>query len=334
MSSATLEIPYDYPRFLHDIKKKIQHAQVRASLAVNRELIQLYWEIGMAISAKQRVEGWGAKTIEKLANDLKSGLPDLKGFSLRNLHCMVQFAKEYGEKEFVQQLVAQIPWGHNIFLIQSVKDKSARAWYIRKTIENGWSRNSLRHWVESDLYGREGKAVTNFTKTLPAPQSDLANQILKDPYCFDFLTLRNEFNEKELEKGLIDHVVKFLLELGTGFSFVGKQVPLEVGGDDFYLDLLFYHYKLRCFVVVELKTTDFRPEYAGKMNFYLTAVDKLIKHVDDHPTIGLLLCKGKNKVVAEYSLNGMSKPIGVSEYAASVAEALPSIDEIEKALDH
>ena len=253
---------------------------------------------------------------------------------------MVHFAKEYPDFAIGQQPVAQIPWGHNILLLQKLTSLEERLWYVNKTIKYGWSRNILLHWLDSDLHKREGRAITNFQATLPSPQSDLAHQTLKDPYCFDFLTLRDKHDERELESGLLDHVQRFLLELGAGFSFVGRQVHLEVGDQDFYIDLLFYHYKLRCFIVVELKATDFKPEFVGKMNFYLSAVDDKMRHPDDKSTIGLLLCKGKNKVVAEYALRDINKPIGISQYEAKIIESLPdelkgslpSIEQIEQEL--
>lgn len=283
----------------------------------------------------------GAKTIETLAKDLKSSFPDMKGFSLTNIKYMVQFAKEYPDFVISQQVVGQIPWGHNVLLLQKLKSIQDRLWYADKTIEHGWSRSVLLHWLDSGLHKREGRAITNFQNTLPSPQSDLAHQTLKDPYCFDFLTLRDKHDEKELESGLLDHVQKFLLELGTGFSLIGRQIPLTIGDQDFYIDLLFYHYKLRCFIVVELKAADFKPEFVGKMNFYLSAVDDLMKHADDKPSIGLLLCKGKNKIIAEYSLRDINKPIGISQYEAAILEslpdelkgALPSIEEIEQELE-
>ncbi|MCP5504214.1 MAG: DUF1016 domain-containing protein [Chlamydiales bacterium] len=331
----------EYKVFFKEIKDKILTSQVKAVLSVNQELIKLYWEIGSRIHLKQKEEGWGAKTIENLAKDLKSSFPDMKGFSLTNIKYMVQFAKEYPEFLISQQVVGQIPWGHNILLLQKLNTIEDRIWYAHKTIEHGWSRNVLLHWLDSNLHKREGKAITNFQNTLPSPQSDLAHQSLKDPYCFDFLNLRDKHDEQELESGLLDHVQKFLLELGAGFSFVGRQVHLSIGDQDFYIDLLFYHYKLRCFIVVELKATDFKPEFAGKMNFYLSAVDDQMKHPDDRPSIGLLLCKGKNKVVAEYALRDINKPIGISQYEAAILESLPnelksslpSIEELEQELD-
>lgn len=346
MSSNTLEKVQakdlkEYKAFFKEIKERILTSQVKAALAVNHELINLYWEIGSKIHLKQKDEGWGAKTVENLAKDLKSTFPEMKGFSLTNIKYMVQFAREYPEFAISQQVVGQIPWGHNILLLQKLKTLQDRLWYAHKTIEHGWSRNVLLHWLDSGLHKREGKAITNFQITLPSPQSDLAHQTLKDPYCFDFLTLRDKHDEQELESGLLDHVQKFLLELGAGFSFVGRQVHLSIGDQDFYIDLLFYHYKLRCFIVVELKATDFKPEFAGKMNFYLSAVDDLMKHPDDKPSIGLLLCKGKNKVVAEYALRDINKPIGISQYEAAIVESLPkelkgslpSIEALEQELE-
>lgn len=346
MSSNTVEKVQtkdlkEYKAFFKEIKEKILTSQIKAALAVNHELINLYWEIGSKIHLKQKDEGWGAKTIENLAKDLKSTFPEMKGFSLTNIKYMVQFAKEYPEFAISQQVVGQIPWGHNILLLQKLETLQDRIWYAHKTIEHGWSRNVLLHWLDSGLHKREGKAITNFQITLPSPQSDLAHQALKDPYCFDFLTLRDKHDEQELESGLLDHVQRFLLELGAGFSLVGRQVYLEVGGQDFYIDLLFYHYKLRCFIVVELKATDFKPEFIGKMNFYLSAVDDKMRHPDDKSTIGLLLCKGKNKVVAEYALRDINKPIGISQYEAKIIESLPdelkgslpSIEALEKELE-
>lgn len=331
----------EYKAFFKEIKEKILTSQIKAALAVNRELINLYWEIGSKIHLKQKDEGWGAKTVENLAKDLKSTFPDMKGFSLTNIKYMVQFAKEYPEFAISQQAVGQIPWGHNILLLQKLDTLQDRLWYAHKTIEHGWSRSLLLHWLDSGLHKREGKAITNFQITLPSLQSDLANQTLKDPYCFDFLTLRDKHDEQELESGLLDHVQRFLIELGAGFSLVGRQVHLEVGGEDFYVDLLFYHYKLRCFIVVELKATDFKPEFVGKMNFYLSAVDDKMRHPEDKCSIGLLLCKGKNKVVAEYALRDINKPIGISQYEAKIIESLPdglkgslpSIEQIEQELE-
>ena len=331
-------ISKSYKELLKEIKEKIKTSQIKAAISVNQELIQLYWEIGQSVQEKQKKEGWGGKTIEKLAKDLKSTFPDMKGFSLRNIQFMVQFAKEYLDAEIVKQLVSQIPWGHNIVLLQKLVTEKERLWYAQQTIENGWSRSVLLHWIERDLHKRQGKSINNFQDTLTDANSDLARQTLKDPYCFDFLTLRKKFDEKELEDGLLDHIQNFLLELGAGFSFVGRQVHLEVGNQDFYVDLLFYHLKLRCFVVIELKSTDFKPEYLGKMNFYLSVVDEMYKHKNDEPTIGLFLCRSNNKLVAEYALRDINKPLGITEYETKILESipddlkgsLPTIDEIEE----
>jgi len=301
----------------------------------------LYWEIGRSIYRKQGEEGWGAKTIEKLAKDLKESFPHAKGYSRTNISYMVQFAKEYPEIEIIQQLVGQIPWGHNLILIQRLNNKEERLWYIKKIIKNGWSRNMLSNWIDSDLYRREGRAITNFTNTLPPPQSDLANQTLKDPYCFDFLSLTENYKERELEKGLTDHIQKFLVELGKGFAFVGKQYELKVEDKVYYLDLLFYHIELNCFCVIELKGSEFNPEHAGKSNFYLSAVDDLIKRPNDNPSIGILLCRDKNKTAVEYALRDIKKPIGVASFKTEIVKSLPenlksslpTIEEVEAELN-
>lgn len=346
MTQSSLEysnqvIPEEYPRFFLEIKEKILSSQVKAALAVNRELIHLYWEIGSKIHLKQKSEGWGAKTIENLSKDLKTSFPDREGFSSRNLKYMVHFAREYPDFVIRQQVVAQIPWGHNILLLQKLTSTEERIWYANKTIENGWSRNVLLHWLDSNLHKREGKSITNFQATLLSPQSDLAHQTLKDPYCFDFLSLKEKFNEKELESGLLEHTQNFLIELGAGFAFVGRQYPLRVSDKEFFLDLLFYHLNLRCFVVVELKAKEFTPRDAGQMNFYLSVVDELLRKPGDNPSIGLLLCKTKDRIIAEYALRDINKPIGISQYETTLLEslppelkeALPTIEEIERELE-
>ena len=331
-------IPEGYDDFLRGLKARIRQAQVRAAFAVNRELIMLYWQIGRDILQRQKEQGWGAKVVQRLATDLHSEFPDMKGFSRTNLIYMRAFAEAWPDEAIVQQLVGQIPWGHNLRILDYVKNSAEREWYVRATLEYGWSRNVLVHQIESGLYRRQGKAITNFQATLPPPQSDLAHQILKDPYNFDFLTLAQDAREKELESGLLEHLRKFLLELGVGFAFVGSQYPLEVGGEDFRLDLLFYHLKLRCFVVIDLKTGPFKPEYAGKMNFYLSAADDLLRHEQDQPSIGIILCKSKNAVVAEYALRDTAKPIGISQYRLTEAlpedlkSSLPTIEELEAEL--
>ncbi len=308
---------------------------MRAAVAVNQELVLLYWVIGKEILNRQRQEGWGAKIIDQLAADLGRSFPEMKGLSSRNLKYMRALAEAWPEDEFVQQPVAQLPWGHNVRLLDLVKDRNERLWYARSAIEHGWSRNVLEIQIEAGLYRRQGKAITNFTKTLPVPQSDLAHQLLKDPYNFDFLTLSRGANEREVETGLVAHIQNFLLELGTGFAFVGRQYPLEIAGDDYRLDLLFYHLKLRCFVVIDLKTGPFKPEYAGKMNFYLSAVDDMLKHPSDNPTIGLILCKSKKHLIVEYALRNTATPMGIAEFRhleklpAELKGSLPTIEEIE-----
>jgi predicted nuclease of restriction endonuclease-like (RecB) superfamily len=314
-------IPEGYDEFLGSLKDRIRKAQLRASISVNRELVLLYWQMGRDILARQDEKGWGTKVIDRLASDLRRSFPEVSGFSPRNLKYMRSFAAAWPEESIVQQAAAQIPWFHNCVLIDKVKDPGERSWYIQKTIEHGWSRNVLVHQIESGLFRRQGKAVTNFKATMPGAQSDLAQQLLKDPYNFDFLTLGDDAQERELERGLLEHIRSFLLELGVGFAFVGSQYHLEVGGEDFYIDLLFYHLKLRSFVVVELKQTEFRPEYAGKMNFYLSAVDDMLRHPSDEPSVGIILCKGKNEVMAEYALRDVGKPIGISGF--KLAESLP-----------
>ena len=313
----------EYQELLISLKQRIRTSQIRAALAVNRELILLYWQIGREILLRQSQQGWGAKVIARLSQDLQAEFPELKGLSGRNLKYMRAFAEAYPEDEFVQQLVAQIPWGHNVMLLDRVKDSNARLWYAQQVTTNGWSRNILAMQIESQLYQRQGQAVTNFEATLPPDRSDLARATLKDPYVLDFLCLGMEAQERELENALVQHIEKFLLELGAGFAFVGKQFPLEVGGQDFRLDLLFYHLKLRCYVVIELKVDEFKPEYAGKLNFYLSAVDDLLRHPDDEPTIGILLCRSKNGIVAEYALRDINKPMGVAQWTQALTKSLP-----------
>lgn len=355
-----LDLPMDYAALLSDIKHRVRHAQTRAVLAVNAELIRLYWEIGALIDVRQKTEGWGAGVISRLARDLHNELPEEKGFSERNIKQMLAFYREYPYLTFVPQPVAQIedaskvqqlvalfppdlmlsiPWGHHGVLMARVKDPTMRRWYMQATIENGWSRNILVMQIESVAHNRLGQATTNFARRLPPADSDLAQQTLKDPYIFDFLTLETGFHERELETGLITHLEKFLLELGQGFSFVGRQYHLDIGERDFYIDLLFYHLKLRCYVVIDLKRGDFKPEYAGKMNFYCSVVDDKLRHETDKPTIGLILCQQPNRIIAEYTLRGVDKPIGVSGYEltralpASLQSSLPSIEQIEQELE-
>ena len=311
-----------YATFLDQIKSDIRQAQLRAALSVTRELTTLYWRIGKRLSENISEQGWGAKTIERLSKDIASSFPNVSGFSLRNLKYMRQFAESYPDENW-ETAVAKIPWGHNIILMQKVEALDVRLWYAAQTIENGWSRSMLTTWIETDLYGRQGKAIHNFQSTLPQPQSDLAEQVLKDPYNFSFLALDKKYREQELEQGLIDHIQNFLIELGHGFAFVQRQKRLEVGGKEYVLDLLFYHLKLRCYVVVELKADEFDPRDAGQMSFYLSAVDDLIRGPDDQPTIGMLLCKRKNRIVVEYALRDNFKPIGVASYETKILNSLP-----------
>lgn len=353
--------PTNYADLLTDIKQRIRQAQTRAMLSVNAELIRLYWELGQILDARQKIEGWGAAVIPRLARDICNELPEVKGFSERNIKRMLAFYREYASVAFVPQAVAQIetekkvpqavaffssdvllalPWGHHLLLMEKIKHIETRDWYMRATLANGWSRSVLQMQIESAAHTRQGKVVSNFALRLPPPQSDLVQQALKDPYLFDFLTLAEPFYERELETGLIGHLEKFLLELGQGFAFVGRQYHLDVGDQDFYIDLLFYHLRLRCFVVIELKRGDFKPEYAGKMNFYCNVVDDALKHETDAPTIGLILCQEQNKVLAEYALRGMDKPIGVSTFEltrslpANLKSSLPSIEQIEFELEN
>ncbi len=333
----------NYKNLLQEIKQEIRHSQQKAISSVNIQMLILYFNIGKMISQKQKELGWGAKVIDKLSLDIKNEISDIKGFSTRNIKRMLRFYKEYKElSALVPQpvaqleiLVFQIPWGHNILLIEKIKDKNLRYWYMQKIIEHGYSRDMLVHVIESGFHKRDARITSNFKQVLPANDSDLVQQSFKDPYIFDFLTLDEPFRERELELNLVKHMEKFLLELGSGFAFVGRQYKLEVAHDDFYIDLLFYHLKLRCYVVIELKKGKFKPEYSGQVNFYCSAIDSMIAHENDNPTIGLILCQEKNEVVAEYSLKTMSQPIGISEYELTEVlpkeyeSSLPTIEMIE-----
>ena len=327
-----------YKNLLTDIKQRILSAQLKAALSVNAEMIFLYWQIGDSIAQKQKEQGWSSGVIPQLAKDLKIEFPNSKGYSERNLGRMLAFYREYPNESILPQAVAKLPWGHNILLIEKIKDQKIRLWYAEKCIENNWSRDVLDLQIKSNLVQRQGKSINNFESTLPKPLSDLANQTLKDPYIFDFLTLDQDFREKDVEKQLTHHITKFLLELGKGFSFLGNQYHLEVANQDYYLDLLFYHIKLKCYIVIELKNTKFKPEYTGKLNFYLSAVDSLVKEESENPTIGILLCKDKNNIEAEFALRDINKPIGISEIQFveklpdNLKSALPTIEEIENEL--
>jgi predicted nuclease of restriction endonuclease-like (RecB) superfamily len=332
-------LPADYPAFLQRLKEQIRGAQVGAALAVNRELILLYWRIGEAIVAQQERAAWGEAVLERLSADLRRAFPGVSGLSRRNLYRMRALYRAYRDRpDFVPQVVAQLPWGHNIALLEKLQDPALREWYARAAIEHGWSRAILEAQIETRLDRRQGRATTNFARTLPAPQSELAQQALKDPYAFASLTLGPDARERDLERGLLAHLRAFMLELGVGFAFLGSQYHLEIGGEDFYLDLLFYHVRLRCYVVIDLKLTEFKPEYAGKLNFYLSAVDELLRHPDDGPTLGILLCRGQNRVLVEYALRDIAKPLGVAGFTlaqalpAGLAASLPTPEQLEAEL--
>ena len=330
-----------YLKFIEEVKSEIQKKRISVVLNANSSMICLYWDIGRGILKKQEEEGWGAKIIDRIAKDLKDAFPEMSGFSPRNIKYMRKFAESWPDFEIVQRVVAQIPWRTNISLMDKLKDEESRIWYAYKVIENGWSKTILDLQIESRLMERTGRSVNNFPAALPPADSDMVNQVFKDPYLFDFLGTDMPRREIEIERQLTEHIQSFLLELGQGFAFVGRQVHLEVGGDDFYLDLLFYHLKLRCFVVVELKACDFEPGFISQLNMYQNVVNDILRHPDDKPTIGLLLVKGKNEAVVEYSLAGYQNPIGVAEWKNQMAKALPeelrsslpSIEDIEKELE-
>lgn len=346
VASKTSVLPSGYSKFITSLKAKIRSAQLKASVSVNREMLLLYWEIGKDIVERQEKCGWGTKIIEKIAKDLQNEFPGIEGFSRTNIFRMRAFYLAY---KLVPQAVGQlekldifnVPWGHNVAIFEGIKELNARLWYTKMTIEEGWSRSMLVEAIKKNWHKSYGKAITNFQDKLPESSSGLAQAILHDPYHFDFLELIEKHKERDLEEGLLNHVEKFMRELGQGFAFVGRQMPLQVSDQDFYIDLLFYHLKLRCFVVVELKATEFKPEYAGKMNFYLSAVDDLMRHPDDAPSVGLLICKKKNNFIAEYALRDINKPIGIAEYETKIVSSLPekfkgklpTIQEIEAELE-
>lgn len=338
MGKEMAMMPADYGQWLADIKNRVLTARQRAALAVNAELVSLYWHIGRDILQRQAAQGWGSKVIDRLGRDLREAFPEMKGFSTRNLKYMRAFAEAWTDFEIVQQVAAQLPWFHLCTLIDKVKDTQQREWYLKQAIVQGWSRTTLEVHIKNRLHERQGKAVTNFAARLPVLTSALAQETLKDPYLFDFLSLGEDAQEREIENALVQHITRFLLELGNGFAFVGRQYRLEVNGDEFFIDLLFYHTRLKCYVVVELKATAFKPEHAGQLNFYLAAVDAQIKAPDDHPTIGLLLCKTQNRLVAEYALSGIDKPIGIAEYELvralpePLVTNLPTVEQLENEL--
>ncbi|NIM17193.1 MAG: DUF1016 family protein [Candidatus Aminicenantes bacterium] len=371
-NERSIEIFKNYGTFFKEVKTRIQMAQVKANFAANREMIILYWNIGRMVCTVQNSVGWGKKIIPRLSQDIKNEIPEIKGFSVTNIKRMTKFYREYTNINLIspqavgqlqtsglkdskkspqavgqiqeasetrlQHLVTGLPWGHNVLLMEKIKDLQKREWYMNQCLQHGWSRNILEIHIENRSHERGGKATTNFDRTLPPIHSDLAQQTLKDPYIFDFLTIDTEFRERELESELLKHIQEFLIELGVGFAFVGRQYHIEVGSSDFYIDLLFYHLKLCCYIVIELKKGPFRPEYAGKLNFYLNVVDKKLRKKDDKPSIGLILCQDKNKIVAEYALQNIDKAIGVSEYQLTqtlpeeLKSSLPTIDEIEREL--
>ena len=338
MAEPTSRSPEGYEPFLRELKERVRKARVRAALAVNSELVLLYWSIGRDILERQERLGWGANVIDLLAADLRREFPEAKGFSSRNLKYMRTLAREWSQGSIGQQLAAQLPWFHTCTLLEKVKDPEKRVWYARKAIEHGWSRNVLVIHIERGLFEAQGGALSNFAEALPAPRSDLARQLLKDPYKLDFLGIADEAEERVIEAGLVRHIRDFLLELGQGFAFVGSQFPLRVGGEEFRIDLLFYHLELRCYLVLELKAGKFRPEHAGKLNFYLAAVDDLLRRPGDQPSIGLVLCKDREATVVEYALRGTSQPMAVSSFEltralpADLSGKLPSVEQLEAEL--
>lgn len=338
--SLTPTLPKGYANWLQQLKSRIRSAQVRAALSANRELVVLYWEIGKGIVERQELVGWGDAVIQRLSADLRREFPEMTGFSARNLWEMRRFYSAYRNRAILQQLVAEIPWGHNLALLHSVKSPTERLWYAQQTIANGWSRAALVHQIETGLHRRQAGALkaNNFAHTLPARQSELVEQTLKDPYVFDFLQVRKKAKERELQSALLERLKDFLLELGAGFAFLGSEYGLEVDERDFRVDLLFYHHRLRCLFAIDLKMRDFEPEFAGKMNFYLSALDAQVRHPDDQPSVGLILCKSKGRMVVEYALRDLRKPIGVAEYKLTgrlpkpLAKLLPAPAELERVL--
>ena len=321
--SQRTEMPDDYGAMLADIKQRVLTQRLRVVIAANAAMIELYWDIGRTILDRQRNAGWGAKVIDRLSADLREAYPDMQGFSPRNLKYMRAFAAAWPDAAIVQRIAAQLPWRQNMVLLDRLDYLGTRLWYGQRALEQGWSRDILNLQIDNRVHERSGKAISNFTKTLPPADSDMVEQVFKDPYLFDFLGTADPRREREVEQALIDHIQRFMLELGTGFAFVGRQVHLEIGEQDFYLDLLFYHLKLRCFVVVELKTVPFDAAFVGKLNLYLSATDDLLRHPDDKPTIGLLLCRSNHKLVVEYALRDLDKPIGVAQWATRIVDALP-----------
>jgi predicted nuclease of restriction endonuclease-like (RecB) superfamily len=332
----------EYKAWVVELKSRLRAMQLKAAISVNSALLEFYWELGAEIVERQKSSTWGDGFLKQLSQDLMADFPEMKGFSKRNLEQIRRWYIFYGSDSSIAQQpvaqLAQVPWGHNLLIVSKCQSQQEASYYIENSIQYGWSRAVLTHQIESNLWQREGKAIANFSTTLPSPQSDLAQQTLKDPYVFDFLSLTKDYNERDLELGLVEHITQFLLELGAGFAYLGRQIPLQVGDRDFFLDLLFYHTQLHCYVVIELKTGDFEPEYAGKLNFYLKAVDETLRRSGDEPTIGLLLCKNRDRLVAEWALSDVQKPIGISEYQIThdlpteIRSSLPSIEQIETEL--
>ncbi|MBK6884440.1 MAG: DUF1016 family protein [Flavobacteriales bacterium] len=325
-TSATTEraiAPSGYGKFLTSLKKHIRGAQLNAAATLHRELTQLYWRIGSEILLRQEKEGWGTKVVDRLAHDLEIAFPEMTGFSRSNLLYMRAFAEAYPDRKPIEQFVMQLPWAHNMVLLDKLKRPEERLWYAKATVQFGWSRSVLALQIKAKAHKKHGKAITNFKQTLAPEHSDLAHQTLKDPYTFDFLTIAADAPERDLENGLVDHIQKFLLSLGVGFAFVGRQFHLEIDGDDYYIDLLFYHLRMRCYFVIDLKMREFKPEFVSKIGFYLSAVDDQFRYMDDKPTLGLLLCKGAKKLTVEYALRGTNQPIGVSEWNTKLVASLP-----------
>lgn len=328
----------DYIALLEQLKKEIREARLRATISANVEMLSLYWKIGMIILDQEQQAGWGQKVVLRLVTDLKAEFPNMKSLSPRNLRYMKSFAAAYPDESILQVTLAKLTWYHHITLLSKVKDPDKRLFYITETAQQGWSRDVMIMQIESNYSERHGNTVSNFERALPDPLSDLAQQSIKDPYLFDFLTLADGYKERDLENGLVEHITKFLLELGKGFAFVGRQYPIEVSEREFSIDLLFYHLKLRAYLVIELKAVEFEPEFVGKLNFYLSAVDDQLRTEHDNPTIGLLICRKRDKLMAEYALRDVNKPIGISEYRISEAlpdelkSTLPTIEEIEERL--
>ena len=327
-----------YAEWLKSVKERISLARVKVALAANSELLNFYWDLGKMMADVSDAAQWGNNWMNQMSKDLRNEFPDMDGFSKTNLYNIKRLYRFYNGDVIFHQLGGKLPWRHHVEIFTKAKEISEAHFYIHQTIENGWSRDVLALQIKSKLYDRQGKAISNFQKTLPDPQSDLAIQTLKDPYVFDFMTMTKPFQEKDIEQQLVSHIAKFLLELGKGFAFIGRQYHLLVGETDYYIDLLFYHVKLRCYVVIELKNTKFVPEYAGKLNFYLSAVDSLVKSDEDNPTIGIIMCRDKNNFETEFALRDINKPMGVSEFQLTellpeeLKSSLPTIEEIEQDL--